>query len=586
MVLEPSKVESAGGATVKKLEDGSYRFEGKNPEFDTYTVVAACDLPEITAIKVEALADDPLVGRGPGRAVNGNFALSNLKLVVGPRYGIGSTTEPKLVNAKATFEQAGLPVSSVIDDDPRSAWAVDPQFGKDHAAVFEVGSSVRTDSGCTLTYTLSFQNNASHNIGRLRVSATNAPRPVGLDDEGIPASIRLILQRPRDQRPEADQAALLAWYRTVDEGFRSLNEAAQEHAKLAPKNEGFKALICSEGVPAVRLHTQGDDFLPVTHYLRRGDPNQKEGEAAAGFLPALVGSPSGENQWKQVPPEGWRTSYRRRSLAEWLTDVDQGAGTLVARVMVNRLWQHHFGRGLVATPSDFGTQGARPSHPELLDWLAGELIRGGWKLKPMHKLIMTSATYRQGIQVSPESLAKDPENTLFSRHQRLRLEAEPIRDSMLFVSGALDPRMYGPGSLDERMRRRSIYFTVKRSQLIRFMTLFDAPDALVPIAARSTTTVAPQALLLINSPMVRDWATAFVNRILEKSDGTLPETIGRAYILALSRPPEPAELQEALAFIERQTQARAAQHSDQAARQALIDFCQTLFNTNEFLFIE
>ena len=136
------------------------------------------------------------------------------------------------------------------------------------------------------------------------------------------------------------------------------------------------------------------------------------------------------------------------------------------------------------------------------------------------------------------------------------------------------------------MRRRSIYFTVKRSQLIRFMTLFDAPDALVPIAARSTTTVAPQALLLINSPMVRDWATAFVNRILEKSDGTLPETIGRAYILALSRPPEPAELQEALAFIERQTQARAAQHSDQAARQALIDFCQTLFNTNEFLFIE
>ena len=586
VVLEPSKIESAGGATVKKMGDGSYRFEGKNPEFDTYTVVAACDLGELTAVRVEALADDPLVGRGPGRAGNGNFALSNLKVKVGPRYGIGATTEPKLVNAKATFEQAGLPVAAVIDDDPKSAWAVDPQFGRDHAAVFEIGSTLRTDSGSTLTFTLAFQNNNGHNIGRLRVSVTDSPRPVGLDDDGIPAAVRMVLEKPQDQRTEAEQASVVAWFRTIDEGWRSLNQAAQDHAKLAPKQEGVKALISTEGLPAVRLHTQGGDFLPVTHLLRRGDPNQKEAEMTAGVLPVLIPSAVEESRWKQNPPEGWRTSYRRRALAEWMTDTDQGAGMLLARVIVNRLWQHHFGQGLVSTPSDFGTQGARPSNPELLDWLARQLISGGWKLKPIQKLIMTSATYRQGTHASADLLAADPDNTLFGRQQRHRLEAEPIRDSMLFVAGALDPRMFGPGTLDERMRRRSIYFTVKRSQLIRFMTLFDAPDALVPIPTRSTTTVAPQALLLINNPLVREWAESFAKRV-QPADGTAgDDAVVHAYRLALTRAPEPVELEEARAFLARQTKAHAVQHPADATRLALVDFCQILLSSNEFLFTE
>jgi hypothetical protein len=586
VVLEPSKIESAGGASVKKLDDGSYRFEGTNPDFDTYTFVAACDLAELTAIRIEALADDPLVGRGPGRAGNGNFALTDLKVKVGPRYGIGASREPNLVNAKATFEQPGLPVAAVIDSDAKSGWAVDPQFGRDHAAVFEIGSTLRTASGCTLTFTLAFQNNTGHNIGRLRLAVTDAPRPVGIDDDGIPAAIRTVLQRSRAQRSEADQARVLDWFRSIDDDWRSLNEAVEEHAKLAPRTEGVKAMICSEGLPAVRLHTQGDDFLPVTHILRRGDPNQKEDEATPGFLSVLLGSSADETRWKVAPPEGWRTSYRRRALAEWLTDADQGAGMLLARVIVNRLWQHHFGHGLVSTPSDFGTQGGRPSHPELLDWLAGELIRGGWKLKPIHKLIMTSAAYRQGSHLPAEVVARDLDNTLFGRQERRRLEAEPIRDAMLFVSGTLDPRMFGPGSLDERMRRRSIYFTVKRSQLVRSMTLFDAPDALVPIAARPTTTVAPQALLLINSPVVREWAAGFAARVQPAEGQPIDDAIVRAYRIALSRAPEPEEVVDAKAFLTHQTRAHAAQHPEQAAHLALVDFCQTLLSTNEFLFIE
>src|SRR5262249_28234691 len=157
-----------------------------------------------------------------------------------------------------------------------------------------------------------------------------------------------------------------------------------------------------------------------------------------------------------VPPKGWRTSYQRLALADWVTDVDEGAGALLARVIVNRLWQHHMGRGIVATPSDFGTQGERPTHPELLDWLAGELIRNGWRLKPIHKLIMTSKAYMQSSANDPARAKIDRDNKLCWRFNRRRLEAEIVRDSMLSVSGLLDENMFGPGTLDESMKRRSI----------------------------------------------------------------------------------------------------------------------------------
>src|SRR5206468_1186641 len=163
------------------------------------------------------------------------------------------------------------------------------------------------------------------------------------------------------------------------------------------------------------------------------------------------------------------------------------------------------GRGIVATPSDFGAQGEKPTHPELLDWLAGELIRNGWRLKPIHKLIMTSAVYMQTGVSDEARAAQDRENMLFWRHPAPRLEAEVIRDAMLAVSGALDPTMYGPGTLDPDHKRRSVYFFVKRSKLVPMMVLFDAPDSLQDIAARPTTTVAPQALLMLNNAAVRGY---------------------------------------------------------------------------------
>ena len=586
VVLEPIKSESKAGATFKTLEDGSIRVSGENADFDTYTISLACELPEITAIKIEAMKDEGLVQGGPGRAPNGNFDLTDLSLTIGPRYGIGASTKPSLINPKATFEQKGLPISAAIDGDKKTGWAVDPQFGRDHAAVFELVADARTDSGATLTFTVDFQGNARHNIGRLRFSATSAPRPVGLKDDGIPQEIAKVLAIDTEKRTNEQKEKILVWYKTIDPERRALERARDDHAKTAPKSNGVKALICSEGIDPLRLHTQGADFFEKTYFLRRGDPNQKAGEATQGFLQVLMTSPEKEKHWKLTPPSGARVSFRRASLANWMTDVDQGAGALLARVIVNRLWKQHFGRGLVATSSDFGFQSEPPTHPDLLDRLALELVRNGWRLKPIQRLIVTSATYQESSFDDPAKAKIDPDDHLLWRHRRVRLEAESIRDSLLAVSGKLDRRMFGPGTLDEHQTRRSLYFTVKRSKLIPFMTQFDAPDALQGLSERSSTTVAPQALLLLNNPIVREWAEAFAQRIVPKEGRTLESSVREAYRLAFAREPSAEESADDLAFLKRQLESYRRDGKNDGFAQALTDFCQSIFCSNEFLTID
>jgi hypothetical protein len=347
-----------------------------------------------------------------------------------------------------------------------------------------------------------------------------------------------------------------------------------------------KALICSEGLKPVRLHSQGADFLQQTHFLKRGDPNQKDGVAAQGFLQVLTRAAEGEKHWQVTPPPGWRTSYRRRALARWLTDVDQGAGHLLARVIVNRLWQHHMGRGLVATPSDFGLQGERPTHPELLDWLARQLLANGWRLKPIHKLIMTSAAYRQGTAFDAHKSRLDSDNRLYWRRAPRRLEAEVIRDALLAVSGTLDERQFGPGTLDPNHKRRSIYFFVKRSQLAAPMVLFDGPDALQGIEQRTTTTIAPQALLLMNSTMVRGCAEGFAHRLGPAAEKGLPVAVRAGYATALGRAPTAKELAASVAFVGEQVASYQGDGKKDGRHLALTDFCQVLMDLNEFVYVE
>jgi hypothetical protein len=344
-------------------------------------------------------------------------------------------------------------------------------------------------------------------------------------------------------------------------------------------------MIASEGVTPIRHHTQGADFFDTSYYLKRGDTDQKDGEAKSAYLQVLMKNGKTADDWKVAPPEGSKLSYRRMSLANWITDTESGPGHLLARVIVNRLWQHHFGVGLVATPNDFGTQGERPSHPELLDWLATRLIEGGWKLKPIHKLMLTSAAYMQSSEFHDDFAKADPSNRLLWRYAPRRLEAEIIRDSMLAVSGQLDPTMFGPGTLEPAHKRRSIYFMIKRSQLIPVLQIFDSPEPLVSVGDRPATTIAPQALVFMNSPQVREYAEGFSKRLVERQlDDS--ELLRQAYLTALGREPKPEEREATLKFLQIQTESYAMANLPNPKETAVADMCHTLFGLNEFIYIE
>jgi mono/diheme cytochrome c family protein len=425
--------------------------------------------------------------------------------------------------------------------------------------------------------------------GRLATWLNAKPRlvsPPAQPARAVSAAVNRVLDKPVEKRNAAESALLADWHRAGDGEWQRLDRRVRDHAKAEPKPRLTKVMVTSEGVPAIRFHTQGADFFDKTYQLKRGDLAQKQGEATPGILSVLNRASDGESRWKATPPKGSHTSYRRLSLANWITDADGGAGHLMARVVVNRLWQHHFGRGLVATPSDFGAQGERPSHPELLDWLASELIRGGWRLKPIHKLMMTGAVYTQTTDDDPARSRLDPQNALCWRRPYRRLEAEAIRDAMLAASGRLDPSMFGPGTLDEGMRRRSIYFTIKRSQLIPLMMLFDAPDSLVGIGQRPSTTVAPQALALLNNPHVRSYAKGLADRALPRAKESPAEAVKYVYRLALGRVPEPEEATASLEFLRDQAGRYRADGKADAEALALADVCQSLLCLNEFAYVE
>ncbi|HLQ43554.1 MAG TPA: DUF1553 domain-containing protein, partial [Planctomycetaceae bacterium] len=490
LILDLAEMKSAGGATFTKQDDGSVLASGTNPDFDTYTFVANTDLTGITAIRLEALAHPSMVKGGPGRAENGNIDLTDVHVTVAPRNPKPETRNPnldnqgannqaktdakprpvKLVNAIATYEQGPhLAVKLAIDGDKKSGWALDPKFGQDHAAVFEPEAPFGADGGSVLTFTLSFNGNQRHNIGRPRLSVTTAAGPISLDGDALPAGVAELLATAADKRSAEQTKTLLNWFKYLDPDWKKLNQAVQESLAMAPQPKLAKVMVCSEGVKPIRHHTQGADFFNESHFLYRGDTNQKVEVASQGFLQVLMRSPEREKTWIEVPPAGATTSYRRRSLANWITDTEHGPGHLLARVLVNRLWQHHFHVGLVATPNDFGAMGQRPTHPELLDWLAATLIAppgkaeisnlkseipnpqsgAGWRLKAMHKLILLSAVYQQSTTFDAAKSKLDPQNQFHWRRSPRRLEAEVIRDAMLAVSGSLDPTMFGPGTLDE-----------------------------------------------------------------------------------------------------------------------------------------
>ncbi|WP_197443922.1 DUF1549 domain-containing protein [Maioricimonas rarisocia] len=594
-IVEPVLMKSTGGATLELQPDGSILASGKKPNQDQYVFTIRTEANGLAAVRIEALTHESLTKHGPGRAGNGNFALTDLRITARPVDQPEAAPQPvNLASAAATHEQNDgvLSVRGSIDDNPQSGWAVDfGGIGKDQAAVFTLAEPLQQDGQVELTFTMKFDNNVAHSLGRLRLSVTTETAPVPSVDDGMKATLAEAFSRLKkgspDQLNDAQRTALFEWFASRDEKWKELNQAVAEHVKQAPQPKTIKVQVTSEGFQHMKHHADGrgfPHFYPETYHLERGDVQQKKEVARAGYLQVLMRDDADNADWSVSPPDDWdRTSFRRAALADWMTDVEQGAGHLVARVIVNRLWQHHFGKGIVTTPNDFGISGERPTHPELLDWLARDLVENGWRLKRLHKLMMTSSVYMQTADYDEQRAAIDRDNRLYWRRPPRRLEAEAIRDAMLTVSNQLDPQMYGPGTLDQNMRRRSIYFFIKRSQLIPMMMLFDWPEHLVSIGQRARTTIAPQALMFMNSPQGRFYADEFAKRLHGLEDSA---AIVRAYEIAFGRAPSQQELQLLGEFLKEQAQRHAQTGVDDAAHRARTDMCQALLGMNEFIYVE
>jgi len=417
----------------------------------------------------------------------------------------------------------------------------------------------------------------------LLIKVVNAGGPTGfffrLSGGQVPADVLAAWKLPAAKWNAKQKTALRNWYRTTDEQWIPLNAAVAAHRKTQPKPQ--LTPVYSAKVKGTSYQFGGDTFK--VYFLARGNADNKQGEAPAGFLQVLMNTKANGKHWLSGP-DNKQAVKPRIAAAGWLTDIDNGAGHLLARVIVNRIWQYHFGRGLVSTPNDFGTRGERPTHPRLLDWLAGELIRGGWKLKRIHRLVLASHTWMQGNGRSADAEKIDPDNRLWWRRGAKRLEAELIRDSLLEISGRLDRKMFGKGSLDQKSNRRSIYLTVKRGRLIPILQLFDAPDAMQGVGKRNESTVAPQALAMLNSPFIRELSAGFAKQVWPDKKTSLAQAVDSAYRLALARSPDSNEREAMLAFIKTQADSRKGQAN--AEELAVRDFCQLLFCSNEFVYVD
>jgi hypothetical protein len=360
-----------------------------------------------------------------------------------------------------------------------------------------------------------------------------------------------------------------------------------------------------------------DAHARTTWLFRRSDFYDRELEVRLGFPSLLTSGRDAQHYWdaaRQADNAPKNSTLQRRALADWITDIEHGGGALLARVFVNRVWQHHFGQGLVRTESDFGVRSEPPTHPELLEYLAHDFVQHGWKLKRLHRLILGTATWQQGNgPIDAERLATatriDSENRFLWKMSPQRLEAEVLRDTMLSVSGTLNSEPYGPSFKpyispeanlarnlkdaypsdapdNPETRRRSIYMFHKRLIPYPLFQAFDRPDLMVGCARRQNTTVAPQALAIMNDRFVRTCASDVAKRLINDCGEDDARVVSELFQWAFSRSPNPSEADVSVAFIQSQTKVRESRDEAQARMEAIADYCQSVFGLNEFIYVD
>jgi hypothetical protein len=400
---------------------------------------------------------------------------------------------------------------------------------------------------------------------------------------------------PKDKQTK-EQQQLLKTHKAVEVTDDELAKRFPEYDALRKQvRQTIAAREKQRPAPLAKLSVfvETDPKPAAHHLLRRGQYNRPGEEVPAGVPVAF--STRSNAYHVDSRPAGQISTGRRTALARWVTSPHN---PLFARVMVNRIWQHHFGTGLVATPDNLGQSGARPSHPELLDYLAAEFVRSGWSIKAVHRLIMRSAVYRQTSTPNDRLLKIDADNRLLGRFPLLRLDAEALRDAMLSVAGELDQRVGGPYVPSQRTaegvvevpeeqdgaRRRSVYLQQRRTQVVTLLQLFDAPAIVGSCGMRTTSTVPLQALALMNSEFARARAKAFSRRILREAGADGDARLSLVFRMACSRPAAAEERDAARRFLTEQTATYAAQKD--GAERAWADLCQMVLASNAFLYVE
>ena len=561
-VLSLATVKSNSGIEFETKSDGSFLALGQAPEKDITTFTVQLPIDGATALQLDLLTDKSLPKNGPGRAENGNLHLSKIVVRVNGEL-------VKITRAEADFNQDGWEIAHAIDANPNSAWGIHPQEGQTHRAMFVFKKPLVGSKGDSIEVELHQLHGRKHLIGRPRLAITNSSKPIF--NKPVTLQLEEILAINTDKRSK-EQKHALAFYFAKDTNDRDLASLGAQNKVYAVASQ-FAAL--GNFKPAQKPR--------AVHVLHRGSIHSPGALAQPGALSCIGGL---ENRFPISHEDA--EEERRAALANWLAD---DRNVLLWRSIVNRVWHYHFGRGIVGTPNDFGRMGDRPSHPELLDWLAYEFRARGGSLKWLHRTIMTSSVYQQQSIHNDKFFRRDADNRWLWRMNRKRLDAESYRDSVLQLAGNMNWKMGGPSDRQFNMSkgvhvtpnldyigfdpdapanyRRSVYRFVFRTVPDPLMQLMDCPDASQHAPKRESSVTALQALGMMNNRFLVRQSVRLAKRVQNEAS-TLEAQINRLFELAYHREPVPEE--------DRLVSRLAIEHG-------FANACRVVLNSNEFLFI-
>ncbi len=567
--LSPGEVRATGGVVLTTLADGSVLASGANAASTSYLVTADTTLQKITGLRIETLPDPSLPRGGPGRDPYGHFRVTGIQAEIAPTGGRGDRHQLvpfrtiKVDDSAYAFDPTELlSAGEGPQDRKRGSWAINAMRETERLprqAVLAAEAPFGFPEGTRITVRIHhLDGTLGQGIGRFRLSATTAADPLAGAD--IPARLRPVLALPAAQRSKAQAADLAAFFQSTSPQLKPARGA------LAAARKALGDLQ----TPSTLVMRERPSFERPSYELRL------RGSFTARGPRVYAATPEALHPMRDDQP------VNRLGLARWLVDE---RNPLVARVAANRLWEQVFGRGIVETSEDFGTQGSPPSHPDLLDWMATEFMAKGWSQKALLRLIVTSATYRQSSVVTPQLAERDPDNRLLARGPRFRMEAEMVRDVALAASGLLSAKMHGPSvfpqqppgiwnmpynsdkwttSEGEDRYRRSLYAFWRRTSPYPSFVTFDATSREFCTVRRVRTNTPLQALTLLNDPASFEAARALAKRMIAAGQAA-PERAAFGVKLVLSRAATPAELDRLIALYQTE-RAHYATHADEAVR--------------------